>query len=115
MARQTRKIKRKLAQDEEEKLEKNESSSLKPKEGRDRLLLVLMAVTALIMVIGYNSMDNTGLGMYSTMMGAMICLYFSRHGNWGEQIQTYLRYASFAFIAGVILLMIANFYYNINW
>lgn len=112
MARQTRKIKKKLAPAVEEK---NESNSLKPKEGRDRLLLVLMAVTALIMILGYNSMDSIGMGLYSTMMGAMICLYFSRHGNLGEQLQKNLRYASFAFIAAVILLMIANFYYNINW
>lgn len=114
MARQTRKIKRKLAPAVEEK---SESNSLKPKEGRDRLLLVLMAVTALIMILGISSgsMDSIGIGLYSTMMGAMICLYFSRHGNLGEQIQKNLRYASFAFIAAVILLMIANFYYNISW
>lgn len=112
MARQTRKIKKKLAPVPEEK---NESSSLKPKEGRDRLLLVLMAVTALIMVLGYDTMDSIGMGLYSAMMGAMICLYFSRHGNLGEKVQSNLRYVSFAFIAVVIILMIANFYYNINW
>lgn len=110
MAKQTRKIKRKITPEEIK-----EENSLKPKEGKDRMLLILIAVTALIMALGYETMDGLGMGMYSSMMGAMICLYLSRHGSFDEKVLKILHYASFVFIGFVMILMVCNFVFNFNW
>lgn len=106
MATQTSKIKKKIAPPPEEKKE----NPLKPKESRDLLLIVLMVVTVVIMILGVDTMDEIGYGMYSSMLGVMITTYINRHVDMSDKAHTSLQYVTFFFMALVLGLMAFNFY-----
>lgn len=110
MATQMSKIKKKLQKPEE----KVEESSLKPKPGKDMMLIALICVTVLIMLLGYNDMSGMDIGLYSALLGSTLCLYFSRHlPNASEQTEKNLRYVSFFFLGLVFIVVLASLF--ISW
>ena len=108
MATQTSKLKKKLQPAPEPPKE-----DLKPKTGQDRLRLTLMAVTALIMMIGYDKMNGFQMGLYSAILGSIVTLYYSRHmSNPNPKAVQTLKYISLFFLILVMVLIILSLYFE---
>ena len=74
MATQYKKIQNKLHPKEQPA----EKQDLKPKASRDALLLVLIAMTVVILIIGWSTMDDIGHAMYGFMLVGMVIVYLNR-------------------------------------
>ena len=102
MSSQIAKLKKKLAPPPV----KTEETSGK----RDKMLIFLMVATALIMVLGYESMNGISLTLYVAIMTSIVTLFLSRKPFVPEKMQLTCRYISIIALAAVFVLMIYGFY-----
>lgn len=86
MATQYKKIQNKIHPKEQESVKED----LKPKASRDALLLVLIAVTALVLVLGWNTMDDIGHAMYAALVVGMGTVYINRRMTLSENVHKIL-------------------------
>ena len=86
MATQYKKIQNKLHPKDDEQAK----ADLKPKATRDALLLVLIAVTLFILVVGWSTLDDIGHAMYTVLMIGMVVVYLNRRLNLSKQMHTAL-------------------------
>ena len=99
MATQYKKIQNKLHPKEAEQ----GKTDLKPKASRDALLLVLIALTLVILAIGWNTMDDIGHAMYGFMVAGMVIVYLNRRlTNLSENIRKCLIAISSTLLLGSI-------------
>ncbi len=89
MARESKKIRRKVEPDYGKK-----KSDLKPKAPRDRMLLILIALTVFVMGMGYQNLDAIGLAMYATLLISMVIVYINRHSEFSESTHRILTWVS---------------------
>ena len=102
MATQYKKIQNKLHPKEQP----TEKQDLKPKASRDALLLVLIAMTVVILVIGWSTMDNLGHAMYASMLVGMVIVYLNRRlTNISENVRKVLIGISSAALLGSIAML----------
>ena len=102
MATQYKKIQNKLHPQEAEQ----GKTDLKPKASRDALLLVLIALTLIILAIGWNTMDDIGHAMYGFMVAGMVIVYLNRRlTNLSENIRKCLIAVSSTLLLGSIVML----------
>ena len=102
MATQYKKIQNKLHPKEAEQ----SKTDLKPKASRDALLLVLIALTLVILAIGWNTMDDIGRAMYGFMVAGMVIVYLNRRlTNLSENIRKCLIAVSSTLLLGSIVML----------
>ena len=102
MATQYKKIQNKLHPKEDEQ----KKTDLKPKASRDALLLVLIAMTIVILAVGWSTMDDIGHAMYGFMTVGMIIVYINRRlTNLSENVRKGLIALSSTLLLGSIVML----------
>lgn len=91
MARESKKIRRKVEPEYGKK-----KSDMKPKAPKDRMLLVLIALTVFVMGMGYQNLDGVGLAMYAMLLVSMVVVYINRHSELSESTHRFLTWFSLA-------------------
>lgn len=106
MSTQYKKIQNKIHPKEDGK----EKTDLKPKATRDALLLVLIAVTLVILILGWNTMDSIGHAMYTVLFIGMGVVYLNRRLKLSDQMHQILIATSSTMLVAAIGLLCYNFY-----
>ncbi|WP_027397622.1 hypothetical protein [Anaerovibrio lipolyticus] len=68
----------------------NSKSNMKPKASRDLLLLIMIALTMFVMALGWQTLDQIGVAMYTCLMIGMVVVYINRHGNFTDKVHRIL-------------------------
>jgi TRAP-type C4-dicarboxylate transport system permease small subunit len=106
MAKQYKKLQNKL----HPKAVKNEEPKYKP--GKDYLLLIMIGITFILTLVGWEQFDNTNRAMYFLLTLSLTLTYLYRHGNFPEKVKAYVNAASLGSIGLAVALFLLNLYYQ---
>lgn len=84
----------------------------KYKEGKDYLLLIMIAITFVLTFVCWEHFDNTNRAMYFLLTLSLTLTYLYRHGNFSEKIKAYVNAASMGSIGLAVALFLINLYYQ---
>ncbi len=84
----------------------------KYKEGKDYLLLIMIAITFVITLLGWENLDNTNRAMYFLLTISLTLTYLYRHANFPEKVKAYINAASLGTIGLAVALFLLNVYYT---
>ena len=84
----------------------------KYKEGKDYLLLIMIAITFVLTFVGWEHFDNTNRAMYFLLTLSLTLTYLYRHVNFSEKIKAYVNAASMGSIGLAVALFLINLYYQ---
>lgn len=82
-----------------------EKSNMKPKASRDMLLLIMIALTVFIMALGWQTLDQLGVAMYTCLTIGMVLTYINRHGSFTDQVHRILIWVSMGTLFSSIVLL----------
>lgn len=108
MANQYKKLQKKL-------YEKNKPDDKKkePKIGKDYPILILIALTAVVCVVGWANFDNMNRTMYILLTASLILTYVRRHAKLTEVQAVFVERASAISIGFAIALFFIVLYFQI--
>ena len=71
-------------------------TSVQPKPGRDIMILLLIVLTFVVLIFGWNILGTIDIVMYLMLGISLICTYALRHFNLPETVQFWLQKACMA-------------------
>ena len=82
------------------------------KKGKDIFLLIMLALTLFIAIIGWSEMTWLNRSMYGSLAASLLLIYGYKQGNFGEKEKLWMTRASMFFIAVSFALFAAICYYQ---
>lgn len=108
MAKQLKKIRRNLKPQTSSK-----STEKRPvKKGKDTFLLIMLALTLFIAIIGWQEMTWLNRSMYGSLAASLLLIYGYKQGNFGEKEKLWMTRASMFFIIVSFALFAAICYFQ---
>ena len=105
MARQYKKILKKIKPKDKKTVEKPE------KVGKDYILIVITAVTATFMLVGWEYFNNLNRALYVALTASLVTTYIRRHAKLTDEQSIWVERASrFSMGAAVILFGVVAYY-----
>ena len=105
MARQYKKIQRKIAPPKE--------PAAKPeKPSRDLFLIIMICFTFFVLMIGWQNFDILSRVMYGMLTLSLVLTYSHKHSHFSEKVTKWMDRVSFLSIAIAVALFLIVCYYN---
>lgn len=108
MAKQLKKIRRHLKPQVTIKGAENRPK----KKGKDTFLLIMLALTIFIAIIGWQEMTWLNRSMYGSLALSLLLIYGYKQGNFGEKEKLWMTRASMFFIIVSFALFAAICYFQ---
>lgn len=90
---------------------KNKKNEKPPeKVGKDYLLIVILSLTIIFMVFGWQNFDNTNRALYVALIVALSSTYARRHFCKNEMQEMWFERVSFVAIIAAIILFVMEIY-----
>ncbi len=106
MAKQLKKIRKHL------KPQSKNSDKAPTKKGKDTFILIMLALTIFITIIGWQEMTWLNRSMYGSLALSLLLIYGYKQGNFAEKEKLWLTRASIFFVALSFIFFAALCYFQ---